>query len=62
MNVAGKKVITDTAETFCNQKALNEHSQTENQCWPSILFYSVCLFRVNLGVGVLSPYATVESC
>lgn len=63
MNTAGKKVITDTTvETFCNQKALNEQSQTENPCWRSILFCSVCLFRVNLDVGVLSPYSTVESC
>lgn len=51
MDVAGKKGIMGTVKTFCNQKALNEQSQTENMCWRSIQLYSVCLFRIDLGVG-----------
>lgn len=62
MKMARKRDIGDTVNAFCNQKALNEQSQTENKLWTSLLFYSVCLFGVDFEVGYISPVSSGGNC
>lgn len=57
---ARKRDIWDAVNAFCNQKALNEQSQTENKLRSSILIFSAFMSR--FGVGYISPVTSVGRC